>query len=509
MYDKIKADRAVGFIKSLKHTKGEWYGQPFNLMSWQEKIIRDLFGTVNKDGTRQYRTAYIEIPKKNGKTEIGAAIAMLLLFADGELGGEIYSAAGDKEQATLVYNVAKPMVEQAPALSSRCKIIDSVKRIVIYSTNSFYRVLSAEHKTKHGVNASGVVFDELHVQPNRDLWDTLTTSGGTRTQPLTVAITTAGYDRNSICWEQHQYALKVLKGIIKDPTFYPVIYAADENDDWEDEKVWYKANPALGNFRSLEEMRALFNKAKETPALQNTFKRLYLNIWTQQQTRWIDIKKWDATAGTVVEENLKGICYGGLDLSSTSDITAFILLFPVDGEYKILPFFFIPQDNMIERERKDRVPYSTWVEQGYIKATPGNTIDYSYIEKTVDEAATKYQIKEIAYDRWGADMLVQRLTEKGMTMIPVGMGFASMNAPTKQLETLILSKKIHHGANPVLRWMFDNIMVQQDPSGNLKPDKEKSTEKIDGIVATILAVDRTMRHGESTSVYDKRGVLTV
>ena len=509
MFDKQKADRAVKFIKSLKHTKGKWFGQTFNLMPWQEKIIRDIFGTVNEDGTRQYRTVYIEVPRKNGKTEIGAAIALYLLFADGEYGGEVYSAAGDREQASLVYNAAKPMVEQAPALVRRCKIIDSVKRIVNYSTNSFYRVLSAEHKTKHGVNASGVIFDELHVQPNRELWDTLTTSGGTRQQPLTVAITTAGYDRNSICWEQHDYALKVIKGVIEDPTFYPVIYGAGKDDDWEDEKTWYKANPALDNFRSLEEMRALYNKAKETPALQNTFKRLYLNIWTQQETRWIDIKKWDETAGIVAEEKLKGrVCYGGLDLASTNDIAAFVLVFPVEDGYKVLPYFFIPEDNMVSRVKKDRVPYDVWAKLGYINATPGNVIDYSFIENTIDELAAKYQIKEIAYDRWNADMIVQRLTEKGMAMVPVGMGFASMSAPTKQLETLILSKKIHHNANPVLRWMMDNTMVRQDPTGNLKPDKEKSTEKIDGIVALILAIDRVMRNGEG-SIYDRRGVLTV
>jgi len=509
MFDKEKADRAVNFIKSLKHTKGKWYGQQFNLMSWQEKIVRDLFGMVNKDGTRQYREAYIEIPRKNGKTEFGAALALFLLFGDGEKGSEIYSAAGDRDQASLVYNAAKPMVEQAPALLKRCKVIDSQKRIVYYRTGSFYRVISAEAKTKHGFNAHGVIIDELHVQPNRELVDVLTTSTGSREQPLIIYLTTAGYDRNSICWEKHAYAEKVLKGVIKDKTFYPVIYAADKGDDWENEKTWYKANPALGNFRSLEEMRALYSKAKETPALQNTFKRLYLNIWTQQETRWIDIKRSDETAGIVVEENLKGkVCYGGLDLASTNDIAAFVLVFPVKDNYKVLPYFFVPEDNMTTRVKKDRVPYDVWVKQGYINATPGNVIDYSFIENKIDQLAAKYQIKEIAYDRWNADMIVQRLTEKGMTMIPTGMGFASMSAPTKQLETLILSKKVHHNANPVLRWMMDNVMVKQDPTGNLKPDKEKSTEKIDGVVALILAIDRAMRHGGEGSVYDRRGVLT-
>ena len=493
MYDKAKADHAVKFITSLKQHQGKWAGQPIKLMDWQEKIIRDVFGTVNPDGTRQYRTVYIKIPRKNGKTEIGAGIALYLLFADNEPGAEIYSAAGDKDQAGKVYEAAAPMVRQSPALLKRAKVIDSIKRIVVHSTDSFYKVISAESKTKHGGNLHGVIFDELHVQPNRDLWDVLTTSGGTREQPLVVAITTAGFDRHSVCWEQHDYALKVLAGIIKDPTFYAVIYAAGEKDDWADEKIWYKANPALGVFRSIEELRALFNKAKEVVALQNTFKRLYLNIWTSQETRWMEIEKWDESEGKVEPEELKGkICYGGLDLSSTMDISAFVLIFPVDGVYKVIPLFFIPADNIEARVKKDGVPYDEWIRQGFIIATPGNVIDYQFIEDTIDKYAKEFEIEETAYDPWNATMLTQRLAEKGMTMVEVRQGFASMSAPTKQLETLILQKKIHHGSNPVLRWMFDNVMVKQDATGNLKPDREKSKEKIDGIVALIMAVSRAM-----------------
>ena len=493
MYDKEKADDAVKFIKSLKHSKGKWAGENFKIAYWQEKIIRDIFGTVNPSGTRQYRTAYIEIPRKNGKSELSAAIALYLLFADEEQGAEIYSAAGDRDQAALVFNAATPMVRSAKPLYKRSKIIDSVKRIAIHSTNSFYRVISAESKTKHGFNASGVIFDELHVQPNRDLWDVLTTSGGTREQPLTVAITTAGYDRHSICWEQHEYALRILAGIIKDPTFYAAIYAAEEDDDWTDENVWYKANPALGDFRNLEEMRTLFNKAKNVPALQNTFKRLYLNIWTSQETRWMEIEKWDESEGKVEPEELKGkICYGGLDLSSTTDITSLVLVIPVDGEYKVIADFFIPADNIEQRIKRDRVPYDTWIQQGYIKTTPGNVIDYKFIEDTIDNYAREFDIYEMAYDPWNATMLTQRLAENGMQMVEVRQGFASMSAPTKQLETLILQKKIHHGGNPVLRWMFDNVMVKQDANGNLKPDKENSKEKIDGIVSLIMAVSRAM-----------------
>jgi len=512
MYNKEKADRAVNFIKSLKLSDGKWYGNHFNLMPWQEKIIRDIFGTIKEDGTRQYRTAYIEVPRKNGKTNLGAGIALYLLFADSEMGSEIYSAAGDRDQATLVYNVASAMIRQSPALLKRCKIIDSTKRIVVYSTNSFYRVLSAEHKTKHGVNAHGVIFDELHIQPNRDLWDVLTTSSGTRTQPLIVAITTAGYDKNSVCWEQHDYALKVKNGVIKDPTFYPVIYAAEEGDDWEDEKVWFKANPALGEFRSLDEMRSLYEKAKQTPALQNTFKRLYLNIWTQQETRWIPIEKWDACPDRINPEELEGrVCYGGLDLSTTTDLSAFVLAFPFDDEVKVLPFAFIPRERMREKIRVDFVNYDLWEQQGYIIATEGNVVDYNTIEAVIKDCLEKYQVKSIAYDRWNATKTVQDLIADGYEhMIPIGQGFQSLNAPTKYLETLILNRQLNHGGNPLLRWNFDNVMMTQDPAGNIKPDKSKSNQRIDAIVALIMALDGVIRNeSDSSSVYDNREILVL
>ena len=264
----------------------------------------------------------------------------------------------------------------------------------------------------------------------------LTTSSGTRTQPLIVAITTAGYDKNSVCWEQHDYALKVKNKVIKDPTFYPVIYAADEGDDWEDEKVWFKANPALGEFRSLDEMRSLYEKAKQTPALQNTFKRLYLNIWTQQETRWIPIEKWDACPDRINPEELEGrVCYGGLDLSTTTDLSAFVLAFPFDDEVKVLPFAFIPRERMREKIRVDFVNYDLWEQQGYIIATEGNVVDYNTIEAVIKDCLEKYQVKSIAYDRWNATKTVQDLIADGYEhMIPIGQGFQSLNAPTKYLK---------------------------------------------------------------------------
>lgn len=519
------AERAVSFIQNLKHTKGDWGGKPFKLMPWQrDEIVAPLFGTLNPDGTRQYRFCYVEIPRKNGKSELGAAIALYLLFADEEIGADVYSAAGEKGQASLIFNVAAQMVRQSPALWKRCKIIDSQKRIVFYKTGSFYSAISAEAYSKYGYNAHGIIFDELHTQPNRELWDVLTTSTGARSQPLVFAITTAGYDRNSICWEQHDYALRVLKfrepekyswvqGYpVDDPTFLAVIHAAPEDADWTDEKVWFDCNPALGVFRSLDEMRMLGKKAQETPALEMTFRRLYLNQWTSSVERWMPMDKWDECAGEIKTEELKGkICYAGLDLAATTDLTALGLLFPRGDSYDLLMHFWIPRDTMLEKERRDRVPYSLWVKQGFVTATPGNVIDYKYIQQTLQEDAEIFDIKEIAFDRWGATKLSQDLTDAGFVMVPFGQGFASMSAPTKELMNLILSKKIKHGGNPVLRWNADNLVVNQDPAGNLKPDKARSTQKIDGIVAAIMGIDRATRHSldDGRSVYEDRGVLSV
>jgi phage terminase large subunit-like protein len=510
MFDQAKADHAVNFINLLKHTKGKWAGQTFNLRPWQETFVRDLFGTVDRRGLRQYRTAYLEIPRKQGKTSLAAALALYLLAADNESGAEIYSAACDREQASLAFDIAAKMVEQT-ALRKILKVIDSQKRIVYHKTGSFYRAIAADAASAHGYNAHAVIADELHAWPDSELWDVLTTSTGAREQPLIIAITTAGYDRNSVCWQQHDYARKLLDGIVKDKSFYPVIYAADETDDWEDEVTWRKANPALGDFRSLEEMRQLYTRSHEQPALQNTFRRLYLNQWTQQETRWLDMTTWDESAGLVIPERLKGRdCYGGLDLSTTTDLTAVVLAFPMDNEtVEVLPFFFIPADTARQKEKKDRVPYTTWARQGFVTLTPGNVIDYSFVEQRIKSLTKEYHVREFAYDRWEATQLVQRLTDDGAKMIPVGMGFSSLSAPTKHLESLLLQKKLVHGGHPVLRWCADNVMAEQDPAGNIKPSKAKSPQRIDGIVALIMAISRLMLRSNKQSPYNRRGIMVV
>lgn len=446
------------------------------------------------------------IPTHN--STLAAGLALYLLFADGEAGAEVYGAAADLDQARIVYAAAADMVRRSPLLSKRGRVIDSSKR-VIYG-NSFYRAIPADAAGAHGFNANGIVFDEVHVQPNRELWDVLTTSTGSRRQPLTFAITTAGFDRNSLCWELHDYALKVQNGVIDDPTFLPVVYAADETDDWRDPAVWAKANPSLGETVSVEYLANEAKRAEEVPAYENTFRRLHLNMWTRQETRWLSIDKWDGCGEPVEREDLHGRpCYAGLDLASTTDIAALVLVFPNDdGSFDVLPHFWIPGDAMVDRSRRDRVPYDVWVRQGLIEATEGNVIDYKAIMLTLDRLAQEYDLREVAYDRWGATQLIQDLQEGGMTVIPFGQGFASMSPPTKELLNLVLSKRLRHGGNPVLRWMADNMVVRTDPAGNTKPDKAKSTERIDGMVALIMAIDRATRHENSPkrSIYEDRGL---
>lgn len=515
-YDEQKADRAVKFIQNLRHTKGKWHNQKFILLPWQEKIIRDIYGTVKADGTRQFTTAYIEIPKKQGKSELAAAVALKQLCADGEQRAEVYGCAADRLQASIVFEVASDMVELCPALKSKIDVRKANKLMTYKPTKSKYQVLSAEAKTKHGLNISGVVFDELHTQPNRELYDVmLQGSGDARTQPLYFLITTAGKDTNSICYEIHQKALDIIEGRKIDPTFYPVIYGAAETDEWTDPAVWAKANPSLGITVDIEKVKAACESAQQNPGEENAFRQLRLNQWVKQAVRWMPMDRWDQCKVEISDDELAGrICYGGLDLSSTTDITAFVLVFPPRDEtekYIVKPFFWIPEGNIEHRVKKDHVPYNVWERQGKIQTTEGDVIHYAYIEKFIERLGESYNIKEIAFDRWGAVQMVQNLENMGFTVVPFGQGFKDMSPPTKELMKLVLEQKIAHDGHPVLRWMMDNIFIKTDSAGNIKADKEKSTEKIDGVIATIMALDRAIRCGNNNqaSVYDDRGLLFI
>ena len=514
-YDKAKADRAVKFIENLRHTKGKWAGTRFWLLPWQEQLIRDIFGVVKPDGNRQFRTAFVEIPKKNGKSELAAAVALYLLYADNEPSAEVYGAAADRQQASIVFDVANQMVQMTPALMKRSKIMGATKRIVNYSNAGFYQVLSAEVGTKHGLNVSGLVFDELHAQPTPHLYNVLTKgSGDAREQPLFFLITTAGTDRNSICYAIHTKAKDILENRRVDASFYPVIYGIEDDDDWSDEKNWRKANPSLGYTIPLDRVKDAYREASQNPAEENVFRQLRLCQWVTSTVRWIPDHIYEQGNRPIDLESLKGRdCYGGLDLSSSGDITAFVLMFPPRTEtepYYMLPFFWVPEDTITLRVKRASVPYDVWVRQGYLMSTEGNVIHYGFIEKVIEQLGELYHIREIAFDRWGAVQMVQNLEGAGFTVVPIGQGYRDMSPPTKAFYELLMKGEIIHGGNPVMRWMAGNVVVETDPAGNIKPTKAKSAEKIDGIVAAIMALDRCIRNaGQQGSIYDdpERGLL--
>ena len=512
-YDKKKADRAVTFIENLCHTKGKWAGTPFWLLPWQEQLIRDIFGIVKPDGNRQFRTAFVEICKKVGKSELAAAVALYLLYADNEPSAEVYGAAADRQQASIVFDVAKQMVEMSPALMKRSKLMAATKRIVNYGNAGYYQVLSAEVGGKHGFSVSGLVFDEIHTQPNRQLYDVLTKgSSDARQNPLHFIITTAGNDRHSIAFELHTKAVDILEGRRVDPTFYPVVYGLKDDEDWEDEANWYKVNPSLGYTVDIERLRDAYREAKQNPADEITFKWLRMNMWVSSTTAWIPDAIYMRGNEPIDMDALEGRdCYAGLDLSSTGDITALVLMFPprdMDEKYIVLPFFWVPEDTIPRRVKANSVPYDVWEKQGHILATEGNVIHYDFIEKFIYDLAEKYHILEIAVDRWTATQMIQNLEGEGFTIVPFGQGFSSMSAPTKEFYRLLMEGQIIHGGHPVLRWMAGNVVIDTDPAGNIKVTKAKSKEKIDGIVAAIMALDRCIRQeGQGGSVYDERGLL--
>lgn len=513
-YDKAKADRAVKFIENLCHTKGKWAGKRFWLLPWQEQLIRDIFGIVKPDGYRQFRTAFVEICKKVGKSELAAAVALYLLYADNEPSAEVYGAAADRQQASIVFDVARQMVEMSPALLKRSKLMTATKRIVNYGNSGYYQVLSAEVGGKHGFSVSGLVFDEIHTQPNRQLYDVLTKgSSDARQNPLHFIITTAGTDRHSIAYELHTKAVDILEGRRVDPTFYPVVYGLKDDEDWEDEANWYKVNPSLGYTVDIERLRDAYREAKQNPADEVTFKWLRLNMWVSSTVAWIPDAIFMKGNEEIDLAALEGRdCYGGLDLSSTGDITALVLMFPPrdeDEKYILLPFFWVPEETIPQRVKAASVPYDIWERQGYLLSTEGNVIHYDFIEKFINDLAEKYHIVEIAVDRWNATQMIQNLEGDGFTMVPFGQGFASMSGPTKDFYRLLMEGQIIHGGHPVLRWMAGNVVVDTDPAGNIKVTKAKSKEKIDGIVAAIMALDRCIRNQMEPqgSVYDERGLL--
>lgn len=494
-FDRSRAQRVIDFFAFLRHSKGEWAGQQFVLAPWQQAMTWILFGWLRADTRfRRFRTAIVELARKQGKSTWAAGIALYMTVADGEQGCETYSVATKKEQARLVHGEAVRMVAKSPSLSKvlkRCR-----DNLHCLATNSKFEPLASEEDSLDGLNPHCIVADEVHAWSNRLLWDVLATAVGARRQPLMLAISTAGYDRHSVFYQQHDYSIKVLRGIVEDDSWFAWITCLDEADDWEDEANWPKSNPNLGTTIRLDELRTAAAKAKASPAELNSFLRLRLNIWTNQHTAWMPPDKW-AECSTLVDPVAlqRRPCFGGLDLSTTTDISAFVLLFPPYGEDKhwsVLPTFFLPEEAIEQRSKRDRVPYDLWQRQGLFNLTPGNVIDYDYIRAKVQELASQYDIREIAFDRYNSSQIVTQLMGDGFTMVPFGQGYVDMNSPVKRLMELVLTGDLAHGGNPVLRWMASNCMAATDPAGNIKLDKSKSREKIDGMVALAMALGRAI-----------------
>lgn len=512
-FDEAAAWHIILFCGLCHHYKGKFAGQRFEPEPWQVFFLWVLFGWKKDTGERRFRIFHLEIARKNGKTFLGAVIALYLLYADGEAAAEVYSVATKKDQAKLCHNDAINIIKSSPALKDLFTILRN--NICVEKTVSKFEPLGRDSDGLDGLNVSGAIMDELHAWKNRSLWDVIDTATDAREQPLIGAITTAGFNRQTICWSHNVYLKKILSSLVIDDEFFGMIFTLDDEEEQHDESAWVKANPNLDVSIQMDKLRNMITRAQSIPSQLNAVLRLRLNIWTQAESRWLHPADWLACGSGGNEDELAGrVCYGGLDLSSTTDISSLVLVFPPEGEeavYQVLCRFWIPEDNMKKRSETDRVPYDVFVKEGFVTATPGKVIDYSWIMDQVDRDAQKFDLQEIAFDRWGATKIIQSIEEQGLAVVQFGQGFASMSPPTKELEKMVISREIGHGNNPVLAWMADNVVTLQDPAGNIKPDKGKSIEKIDGIVALIMGLDRAI-HGEKHrkgSKYESEGLRSV
>lgn len=505
-FNETAAANALSFFPThLCHVEGAMAGKPFELAPWQKAIVANLFGWQRQTSggwVRRFRETLIYVARKNGKTPLLAGIALLIFFWDGESGQQGYVAAGEREQAGLLFRQCRGMIERNDYLSSRCRMYGGgssagqSKSLVRESDGSFLRVISADAETKHGGNTHLALVDELHVQPNRDLVDVLRTSmaSANRKQPLLAYITTADFDRPSICNEIYEYACKVRDGLVKDVRFLPVIYEVPIADKWDDEANWIKANPNLGVSVSLEFLRAECQRAKETPAYEYTFRRLHLNQRTTTETKAVDLARWDACSGTLDLADLDGAdCYAGLDLSSKQDLSAFVMVFPLaDGKYAVVPRVYVPREAAEMKERRDRVPYRAWADAGLVNLTPGASQDYDFIREDILSLRDRYNIRDVAVDPWNARQMATQLMASGLSVVEFRQGFASMSEPTKELLRLVVDGKLVHGGNEMLRWVAGNLQLEQDAAGNVKPSKARSRERIDPLVAAIMGLGRAL-----------------
>lgn len=506
-FDDARASRVERFIeRSLVHTKGRHARKPFILSPWQRnEIIRPLFGTTMYDeqlaqDVRQYSLAWIELGRKNGKSELLSGLALYLLVGDNEESAEIYGAAKDRDQASLVYNVAKRMVELSPILSSRLTVIDSKKRIIDERTNSYYQVIAADAGGNLGQNPHGILFDEVLTQPNRELWDALKTGMGARAQPLMIAATTAGTTGAEFCLEEHEFSAQVFADKTLDPQRFVFQRNCPREWQWDDEGQpakdgkpatgWYLANPALGDFLSINTLRSEANEARQRPSVQNSFRQFRLNQWVSQANRWIDLNVWDSSAGPVSALELPAMmtgepCFGGLDLSSAEDFTSWCLVFPGERDQPtaVTWRFWVPERAVDRHRSKDRL--YAWASQGYLTIVPGNTIRFDDIEAAIHEDLERYQVQQIGFDPWQSPQIIQRIEDAGMVCVKIPQTLTRLTAPTLEVERLLAERRLAHGGHPVARWMADNVETVRDGEGHVKPSKKSSPDKIDGIAALV------------------------
>lgn len=510
-WDAAAVARLDRFFRALKHSKGEWAGRPIELEPWQLFKLGSVLAWKWRDGLRRYRRAYNEVPRKNGKSTIAAGLGLLLTFFDGEAGAEGYCAATKRDQARIVWEESARMVKKS-GLSSRLRVLPGVGNISQAATASKLEPLGADADTLDGLNIHLGLIDEFHAHKTRAMIDVLEGALGARRQPLIWAITTAGVDRESVCYEWREYARRVLEGAVVDPEFFGFITGLDEGDDWKDPESWAKSNPNYGVSVSPSDMAALVRKAIESPAAQNAFRQKRLNEWVGQSDRWLDLSVWERNTTDPRLEGLAGRpAFVGVDMATTTDLAAAALIVPDGDRLAVRVCCWMPEEGIKAREDVDRVPYRQWARDGWLTLTPGNVIDDAYIERQILEWAEHYDLQRLGFDRYNATSLIVRLGVAGVECVPIGQGFLGMNAPTKYVEGALLSGRIAAGRNPVLRWMFDNMAVLRDPAGNVKPSKSngKSRRRIDGLVALIIAADGVMRLEASSvaSVYETRGLL--
>jgi phage terminase large subunit-like protein len=503
---------AVKFLNLLQLTEGKFAGQRHWLQPWQERLVRRIYGDVGESGRRRVRTVYCQIPRGNGKTTLCGGLALLHLLSktESEAAGQTIIAAGDREQASICFNSARRMVQADPRLARITTVTDSLKLIRHPKSDGILKAISSESYTKFGMSISCLICDELATWgvDGRELYNTLVSSQGKREQPLTLIITTAGVGRGSVCWELASYARRVASGEVTDPTFLPVLFEVEPGVDWRDRTAWADLNPAIASgFRSLEEMEISATRAEHLPAQVASFERLYLNRWLDGAAEpWLDLAIWDEGEQEVDLEAIDpgDRCWLGVDLSSTQDLTAVVAVLEHGDGYLCLPRFFAPADGIRRRSERDGVNYQLWAEQGHIVATAGSVVDYGVVEGYVAELAERFRVEAVAIDRWNSTGTQTRLQAIGLPVVTFGQGFASMSPAVKEVERLILDRKIAHDGNPVMRWCLGNVAIAQDPAGNIKIDRAKAREKVDGAVALAMAIGVADSQGRATSVYEER-----